>query len=85
MSQLIGRDNATYIMDDDGRVWNEARTLEFNPVTFDPLWKDFDVETPSEKKQLRADRGQPEVFECQVCGKTFSKAVALAGHRRSHK
>jgi len=26
-----------------------------------------------------------EVFECPVCGKTFSKKIALVGHMRSHK
>jgi hypothetical protein len=42
-----------------------------------------DMDIPPGTEELPTEQAKP--FQCEVCGRGFDRAIALAGHKRSHK
>jgi len=82
-NQLKQQRKATYYRIVKGEV-EELPNLPADPVFMARyLAKGFTLTRPTAKPQTVTQ--VQEGFTCEVCGKTVSSKLALAGHKRSHK
>lgn len=68
---------------DDGHV--VEHNLPADPYSLDHYLAKGFVLNPQDLKPWTAPEGQEDEFVCEVCGKGFTKRIALSGHSRSHK
>lgn len=75
MSWFIGKENRTFLVEDDGTVWSVNKVIQYDPITLLPISA---IETKTEVTTT-------ELFKCDVCGREFEEKRYLGNHMRSHK
>jgi len=68
---------------DDGHI--VEHNLPADPYSLEHYLNKGFVLNPQDLKPQADAKAQEGEFVCEVCGKTFSKRIALLGHSRSHK
>lgn len=75
MAWLMGKENRTFLVEDDNTVWSVNKAIQYDPITLLPISA---IEAKSEATTT-------ELFKCDVCGREFGEKRYLGNHKRSHK
>ena len=76
---------ATYYKRDEKGIIIPLPNLPADPDSIRKYHKRGAVLDKSMLEPQAVEKSQEGTFACEVCGKSFSKQIALSGHKRSHK